>query len=146
MSRYALSRLMLALILCSIALSGSTWAGEVYRWKDAQGVTHYGDRKPEDANAERLDVHVPPPAAPVEAHATSSEQVPTDPAAAAEKRKQDRAMWCERAKRNLEVLTQAENVSIRSEGSTEAMTAERRQLEIEANQRAVAQYCEAASD
>ena len=108
-------------------------------------MTHYGDRKPEDANVERVDVRVPPPAAPVtdpEANTSTAEQ----DAAAAEKRKQERAMLCERARRNLEVLTHAENVSIRSEGSSETMTAERRQLEIDANQRAVVQYCEPGAE
>ncbi len=145
MSRPRCAAAILLTLSCVMVLSSAVSADEVYRWKDAQGVTHYGDRKPEDANVERVDVRVPPPAAPVtdpEANASTAEQ----DAAAAEKRKQERAMLCERARRNLEVLTHAENVSIRSEGSSETMTAERRQLEIDANQRAVVQYCEPGAE
>ncbi len=141
-SQFVMSMLWLGILSLPFAAT----AGEVYRWKDAQGVTHYGDRKPEDANVERLDVRVPPPASPTtvpEAGAAAPEQ---DAAAAAEKRNQERAMLCERARRNLEVLTHAENVSIRSEGSSEPMNAERRQLEIDANQRAVVQYCEPGAE
>ena len=129
-----------------LSLSCAASAGEIYRWKDAQGVTHYGDRKPDDANVERVDVRVPPPASPTTVPKAGTAPAAADPAVAAEKRKQERAMLCERARRNLEVLTHAENVSIRSEGSSEPMSAERRQLEVDANQRAVVQYCDPAAE
>jgi len=32
--------------------------GEIYKWVDAQGNVHFGDRKPEDASAERIEVKV----------------------------------------------------------------------------------------
>lgn len=40
------------LALCSIA-SG---ASEVYRWKDANGVTHYSDSRPRDQQAEAVEL------------------------------------------------------------------------------------------
>ena len=141
-SQFVMSMLWLGILSLPFAAT----AGEVYRWKDAQGVTHYGDRKPEDANVERLAVRVPPPASPTTVPESGAAAPEQDAAAAAEKRNPERAMLCERARRNLEVLTHAENVSIRSEGSSEPMNAERRQLEIDANQRAVVQYCEPGAE
>jgi glutaredoxin len=46
-------RLLAIVLLCGIFPAGLQ-ASEVYRWKDANGVTHYGDRKPEQAASERL--------------------------------------------------------------------------------------------
>lgn len=146
MSSHRSKLLVSVLWLGMLSLPIATSAGEIYRWKDAQGVTHYGDRKPDDANVERVDVRVPPPASPTSVPDPLTPAPEQDAAAAAEKRKQERAMLCERARRNLQVLTHADNVSIRSEGSTEAMSAERRQLEIDANQRAVVQYCEPGAE
>ena len=44
------ARAGLALLLAVLAATAS--AGELYRWKDAAGVTHYSDSPPPDAQAE----------------------------------------------------------------------------------------------
>lgn len=53
------ARLCVALLLlcCSVAA-----VADVFRWRDAQGVVHYGDRQPDDAKSERVavDHYVPP--------------------------------------------------------------------------------------
>lgn len=50
--------LLAALML--VAAAGSAAAGKVYRWKDARGVTHYGDRAPDAAAPARGKVAVIP--------------------------------------------------------------------------------------
>ncbi|HZX80689.1 MAG TPA: M23 family metallopeptidase [Lysobacter sp.] len=40
-----------ALVLVAMALLPAVRAGKVYRWVDAKGVVHYGDRLPQDAGA-----------------------------------------------------------------------------------------------
>lgn len=56
----SLSRLLLPAVLASAAATGS--AEEVYRWKDARGVTHYSATPPAGTTAQPLTLS-PPPAA-----------------------------------------------------------------------------------
>ena len=68
-----------ALLSCALLALGPAEAKDVYRWKDADGVTHYSDSKPADTAAESLrfgdetasappadapTLYKPPPAAP----------------------------------------------------------------------------------
>ena len=46
--------LMLAMIMA--AAPGLTAGASVYKWTDDSGVTHFGDRQPTGANAERVNV------------------------------------------------------------------------------------------
>ena len=59
MSRYALVMRKLCISLFAL-LSLTPWlasAGEMYRWVDNEGVTHYSDQP--QANAERINIKVP---------------------------------------------------------------------------------------
>lgn len=40
-----------ALLLLALALAGQATLAQTYKWVDAQGRTHYGDRPPADAGA-----------------------------------------------------------------------------------------------
>ena len=47
----------LALILAAgMAVSGAAWAEKVYKWVDAEGVTHYGEAAPKDTTATKVKV------------------------------------------------------------------------------------------
>ena len=48
--------LALAFVACA-ALAGSARAVDVYKWKDSQGVVHYGDRPAPGVAAKTLSVH-----------------------------------------------------------------------------------------
>ncbi len=48
------------LLVASIALSAATFAGEVYRWTDANGDVHFGDTPPHGAQVERLEIQPTP--------------------------------------------------------------------------------------
>ena len=47
---------MLDFALFAVALGA---AGQVYKWTDSTGKTHYGDRPPEDANKQELTIREP---------------------------------------------------------------------------------------
>ena len=47
-----------------LGLSTAASATEVYRWKDANGVTQYGERPPEGTQAERVALRAEPSVAP----------------------------------------------------------------------------------
>jgi hypothetical protein len=168
MSRITLSKRSLAPLLCLalIGLAPLAQATEVYRWKDANGVTHYGERPPEGIQAERVALRpepsvAPPPSASTEAAASAAAQI-DDPnltpdqraelarqralEANAEARRQARAANCARAQQNLQTLRNSEYVSLRDGDTTRTLTALERQQQIEENEAAEAENCGADND
>lgn len=114
----------------SVAASGAS-AEAVYKWTDAEGVTHFSAQPPAGGQAERLTVEPPPPttAAPSTAAGpdTADDGRPKDPAeglagpSAEELAKQEeqRQRNCETAKRNRETLETRVHVRIRDEKTGE---------------------------
>lgn len=74
---------VLLVLLASLGLSGPGWANQtVWKWVDANGVTHYSDRPVPGAT--RVDIHVGsranPPDTPVAASSSSTPPAETAPA------------------------------------------------------------------
>ncbi|MCB1845261.1 MAG: DUF4124 domain-containing protein, partial [Halioglobus sp.] len=51
---------ILSVALLSVMIASTVTAGEIYKWMDADGSVHYGDRPADDAVAERLDIQSQP--------------------------------------------------------------------------------------
>ena len=112
----------LSLALALAALAAPALAGEVYKWKDAQGVTHYSDAPPAGSNYESREIRHRP-------------GMPAAGDAAAEKPAEN--SQCTIARSNLEALAGDGPVGVDSDGDGEPdsnMDAEQR-----ANQRALAE-------
>lgn len=150
-----------ALLLCFALLGPSTEAAatEVYRWKDANGVTQYGERPPEGVQAQRVALRAEPSVAPAPP-ATSASATPApvdDPnlspderaelarqralEAAADARRQSRAAACARAQQNLQVLRANDYVSLRDGETTRTLTSAERQQQIAENEAAETEHC-----
>lgn len=162
-----LATLALAAGLCAAA--GPAAATEVYRWKDANGVTHYGARPPEGVEAERMNIKEPPPATPVaapsppasseeggeggaggeggeggsveEANARAEAARQEALAAAAQARRIAREANCARARQNLQVLRNNNLVTLREGGESRTLSAEQIAAQIAENEAAEAQNC-----
>lgn len=141
-------------MMCSLVVLVATGAvhaqDKVYRWKDADGVTHYSDEPPADGSAEEMEIDVPPPVAAPPAPETSDEQeTENEPsAAAAEAEAQarlaaERQQACEGAQRNLATLQANPEVTMDTNGDGEAeiLTPEQRDAQIAANREAIQTYC-----
>lgn len=97
----------------------TTVAGEVYRWVDENGVVHFGDRAPEQGDAEKVaiqpssGVHVAPDSEPAAPYAEQK--------SAAQQRRDERAEVNQenqvRAEVTSEICTQARNVVAQLEPS-----------------------------
>ncbi|WP_395795399.1 DUF4124 domain-containing protein [Aquimonas sp.] len=153
----ALVRPFALLLLCSLAANAD--ATEVYRWKDANGVTHYGERPPEGTEAEEVTIRKAPPVTPAEAvTATDEPAEPVDESnmsaderaevarqraieAAAEARRQAREVACARARQNLQVLRQNNYVSLRDGDTTRTLDAAERDQQIAENEAAETTHC-----
>lgn len=94
-----------------LALSATAMASQVYKWVDAQGVTHFGAQPPQGQEATTVNTATPPRPAPAQPVPTIKEQ--NDPEQAAidkEVKKQvatqeaERKTYCLNARTNLAQL------------------------------------------
>lgn len=149
----------LAPTLLVLTLTSVATATEVYRWKDANGITQYGERPPEGISAQRVALRAEPSVAPAPpADAAAAVAAPIDDPnlsaderaelarqraleAAAEARRQTRAAACARAQQNLQVLRANDYVSLREGEGTRTLTASERQEQIAENERAETEHC-----
>lgn len=95
-----------------LALSASAMASQVYKWVDAQGVTHFGAQPPQGQQATTINTATPP-AKTAEPAATPTFESSADPEQAAidEKVKQEiatqeaeRKKYCQTVRTNLAQL------------------------------------------
>lgn len=134
MSRLLPSGLLAAALVFSGAVAAS---GEVYRWTDENGVTHYSDTPP--PSREHVTVKVaaaPRPVAPAEATAAvDAAPKPTVPTAQSN---------CETARKNLETFATSTTVTmdLDGDGKMEPLDETRRATEIARNQELERLFCE----
>jgi hypothetical protein len=102
--------------LCCIP-PGATAGGGVYKWVDAEGNTHYGERPPVGEPVEELHLPPPPPAAELERARGALEQLREQQQRESEERQQARRAeqekqagaerqqrWCAEQRQALETL------------------------------------------
>lgn len=112
-----------------LLLAGHLAAGELYKWTDEKGRTHYSDRPPaEDIQAERREL---PPAA-------SVTPVDTAPPSEAEQR-------CEQARKSLQTLRDNPRVAmdLDGDGTPEELNAAAREAQIGIAERNLQRLCAA---
>ena len=68
-----------AVLLAATALAGAVAATEIYRWVDADGTVHFGDRPPADHPVQQIQVFPPTGAGPL-AQSEDVEAAPDRPA------------------------------------------------------------------
>ena len=135
-----------------LLLSTPVWAGQVYKWVDAQGVTHFDAQPPPGQNVTPIETKTQP--APAAAPKTSA------PAAApssndAKQRAADAKVraevtdaqqrndeWCDQARTNLAQLTNNPRVQMETEGGQRRMTEEERQAKITETKDGITQNCQ----
>lgn len=129
-----------ALVLSVLVLAGlavPAAAQEVYRWKDARGVTHYGDTPPPGVKATPFRTAAPPPRpAPQAAGAPGAAATAAAPPSA--------TAQCTTARRNLELLQGAMPVGVDSNGDGKpdgTMDAAQRAAQVKLAEAGIAAYC-----
>lgn len=147
--RLALLPAALVLAACLYAPRGE--AADVYKWVDANGVTHYADAPPEDQKYERVRIGsgartpTPDPAAeapaPVDGTPVQKDGETTEQAMA--RYSEARAKNCQIARDNLALMERAPDVQkdVDGDGVPEPMTAEQREEEIQRNRDLVVRSC-----
>ena len=137
-------------ILCGcliLGLSSLSMAGQIYKWVDAQGVTHFDAQPPPTGQASQVTLPAaPPPTAapkPKPENTVDREQVAADTKVkqqVAEQEKQRKA-YCDGARINLAQLRNNPRVMENVAGELRRMTEEQRQARIGEMQKAIEQNC-----
>ncbi|MBA1276989.1 MULTISPECIES: DUF4124 domain-containing protein [Pseudomonadaceae] len=131
-----------------LALSSSVMASQVYKWVDAQGVTHFGAQPPQGQPAEALNTATPPPRPAPAAPATS------EPSAESEQREIDRQVkkqvaeqeaerqrYCTSLRTNLAQLQNNPRVRVEEDGKIRRLKEEERQERITETSQKIADTC-----
>lgn len=131
-----------------LALSATAMAGQVYKWVDENGNTHFGAQPPEGREATTINTNVPQPkAAPAKPVATPSEE-DAEQEAVDKKVKQDvakaeaeRKAYCEQTRANLAQLKNNPRLKIHEGDEVKRMTEEERQAKIAEAEKNISEDC-----
>jgi hypothetical protein len=132
-----------------LALSATAMASEVYKWVDAQGVTHFSAQPPQGQPATAINTSVPPPRqAPAEPAPSVEERLDPEQAAIDKKVKEqvatqeaERKQYCESARTNLAQLENNPRLRIEEEGEVRRIDENERQERIVELKKSIAENC-----
>ena len=144
-----------------LALSTSVTAGQVYKWVDAQGITHFGSQPPEgqaaasvstsapkpDANRPTFENPTPRPApapqAPTPEAKPQGDQRAINEKVRAEVASQEaeRRKYCETVRTNLAQLQNNPRLRTKVDGEVRRITEDERQARIRETEKAIAENC-----
>jgi Domain of unknown function (DUF4124) len=134
------------------SLSTASQAGQIYKWVDAQGQTHFDAQPPADQPAQQVDTLKMPPApprpslppVPVPRADAQGDQAAID----AKVRKQvavqeaKRAAYCEEVRTNLAQLRETPRIHAEVDGKMKRLTEEERQARITDAEKGIAENCQ----
>ena len=131
-----------------LALCGNVMAAQVYKWVDAQGVTHFGAQPPQGQQVESVNTVTAPakPAAtpaPVAEDETEDDQQSIDRKVKRQVAEQEaeRKRYCETMRTNLAQLQNNPRVRVEEKGETRRITEEERQAKIAETRSKIAETC-----
>ena len=135
-----------------LAISATAMASQVYKWVDAQGVTHFSAQPPQGQEATSINTAVPAPkpAASEEKKADPTFESIADPKQAAidEKVKREvaakeaeRKKYCEDVRTNLAQLQNNPRVRVEVDGQMRRLNEDERQARISETQKAITDNC-----
>lgn len=132
-----------------LALSATAMASQVYKWVDAQGVTHFSAQPPQGQPATAISTSAPPPRqAPAEPAPSVEELLDPEQAVIDKKVKQqiaakeaERKQYCENARTNLAQLENNPRLRIEEEGEVRRIDENERQERIAELKKSIAENC-----
>lgn len=140
---------LLATLLAGCASTVS--AGQIYKWVDAQGVTHFTAQPPQDGQASVLPTAKPVPTAAPSTPADAPQSDAATPSQSeidarvkrevAEKEK-ERIAYCTTLRTNLAQLRNNPRLRMEVQGETRRVSEEERQAKITETEKAIGESCE----
>ncbi len=142
-------RLMFLASGLMLALCGNAMAAQVYKWVDAQGVTHFGAQPPQGQQVETVNTVVAPGKS-VTPPAPAAQEIDAEPDQRTIDRKvkqqvaaqeAERKRYCETLRTNLAQLQNNPRVRVEENGETRRVTEEERQARISETRDKIAENC-----
>ena len=133
-----------------LALSASAMASQVYKWVDAQGVTHFGSQPPQGQSATSINTSAPQPKAVEEEQPAPTFESIADPEQAAFDKKAkeevaakeaERKKYCEDVRTNLAQLENNPQIRVEVDGEVRRLGEDERQQRITEAKKAIAENC-----
>ncbi|WP_313240838.1 DUF4124 domain-containing protein [Stutzerimonas kunmingensis] len=131
-----------------LALCGNVMAAQVYKWVDAQGVTHFGAQPPQGQQVETVNTVTAPAKsttmpAPVVEDETEVDQQSINRKVKRQVAEQEaeRKRYCETMRTNLAQLQNNPRVRVEEKGETRRITEEERQARIAETRDKIAENC-----
>lgn len=131
-----------------LALSATAMAGQVYKWVDEKGNTHFGAQPPEGHEATTINTNVPQPkAAPVKSVAAPTEEDAAQEAANKKVKKDvakseaERKEFCEQTRTNLAQLKNNPRLRTQEGNEVRRITEEERQAKIAETEKNITDIC-----
>lgn len=141
-------RAMVIKVSLLLLLSTSALAGQIYKWVDAQGVTHFDAQPPAGQNATPIETKTPPaPASAPQGNPPSGNDAKQKAADAAVKQEISEAQqrtdeYCDQARTNLAQLTNNPRVRQELNGEMRRLSEDERQAKITETKAAIADNCQ----
>lgn len=132
-----------------LALSTTATASQIYKWVDAQGVTHFGAQPPQGQDATTINTSAPPPRqTPAEPKPTVEELLDPEQAAIDKKVKEEvaaqeteRKKFCETARTGLAQLENNPRLRIEEKGEVRRIDENERQERIAELKKSINENC-----
>ncbi|MEZ3133065.1 DUF4124 domain-containing protein [Stutzerimonas kunmingensis] len=131
-----------------LALCGNVMAAQVYKWVDAQGVTHFGAQPPQGQQVETVNTVTAPAKsttmpAPVAEDETEVDQQSIDRKVKRQVAEQEaeRKRYCETMRTNLAQLQNNPRVRVEEKGESRRITEEERHAKIAETRSKIDENC-----
>ena len=123
-------------VVSPVALSSG-----IYKWTDENGKVHYGSRRPEDSQAEKLKIHVQPPSPAPEKTKDVTEVDKADPTVD-DKARQERVAYCKSEKKRLKTAETSKTIHERdASGKIIKLASDERNQRIRKIRDNISKYC-----
>jgi hypothetical protein len=137
---------MRTLLMVGLLISPWCLAGQIYKWVDAQGVTHFDAQPPQGQEATTVLTPAPAPAKPVpppRSHAIGDQQAidKSVKAQVAEQQAQLQA-FCQQARTNLAQLQNNPRLREEVDGEMRRLNEQQRQERISESQKQIGDNCQ----
>ena len=146
----SIMRTPLTLLLLFLFMSStSVMATKLYKWTDEKGNVHYGQTKPTDYKAIRVNAPPPPPSDAPDLNKPFAEKIlgkggdqSSSPAPSTDMDPDIKASQCAKARNNLTNLQNNSRVRVQNpDGSVRLLTDDEKQAKLKESQKQIDYYC-----
>ncbi|HSC83543.1 MAG TPA: DUF4124 domain-containing protein [Pseudomonas sp.] len=132
-----------------LALSASAMAGQIYKWVDAQGNTHFGAQPPEGQQAAEVNPNIaqpkvapPPPLLDGQLEDAKQKQLDQEAVQAAAKREKERQTFCDQTRKDLAQMKANPRLRIQENGVERRLSEDERQERMAKSEASIKENCQ----